>query len=146
MTDEILAVIRWHERDDAVRGFVLVGHGTRAFCTGADIGRFPSLLGDADAAAQYARDCSRLLAHLDAMDTPVVAALNGMALGGGFELTLRCHALVAMRDTWIQFPEITLGILPGIGAMVMPYRRWPAAGTGFRGMLRRVPPRTRGCG
>ena len=138
MTDEILAVIRRHERDDAVRGFVLVGYGPRAFCAGADIGRFPSLLGDADASAQYARDCSRLLVHLDAMDKPVVAALNGMALGGGFELALRCHALVAMRDAWMQFPEITLGILPGIGAMVVPYRRWPAAGAVFHGMLRRA--------
>jgi len=138
MTDEILAVIRRHERNDGVRGFVLVGYGTRAFCAGADIGRFPSLLGDADASAQYARDCSRLLVHLDAMDKPVVAALNGMALGGGFELALRCHALVAMRDTWMQFPEITLGILPGIGALVVPYRRWPAAGTVFHGMLRRA--------
>jgi enoyl-CoA hydratase/3-hydroxyacyl-CoA dehydrogenase len=61
-----------------------------------------------------------------------------MALGGGFELALRCHALVAMRDAWMQFPEITLGILPGIGAMVVPYRRWPAAGAVFHGMLRRA--------
>jgi len=138
MTDEILDILRRYERDDAVPGFVLVGYGTRAFCAGADIGRFPSLLGDADAAAQYARDCSRLLVHLDAMEKPVVAALNGIALGGGFELAMRCHALVAMRDAWMQFPEITLGILPGIGAMVVPYRRWPAAAAVFDGMLRRA--------
>ena len=138
MTDEILDILRRYERDDAVPGFVLVGYGTRAFCAGADIGRFPSLLGDADASAQYARDCSRLLVHLDAMEKPVVAALNGIALGGGFELAMRCHALVAMRDAWMQFPEITLGILPGIGAMVVPYRRWPAAAAVFDGMLRRA--------
>ena len=138
MTDEILDVVRRHERDGAVRGFVITGYGTKAFCAGADIGRFPSLLGDAEASAQYARDCSRLLVHLDAMDKPVVAALNGIALGGGFELAMRCHSLVAMRDAWMQFPEITLGILPGIGAMVVPYRRWPAAGAVFHGMLRRA--------
>jgi len=138
MTDEILAVIRRFEHDDDVRGFVLVGYGARAFCAGADIGRFPSMLGDADASAQYARDCSRLLVHLDAMYKPVVAALNGIALGGGFELALRCHTVVAIRDAWMQFPEITLGILPGIGAMVVPYRRWPAAGAVFHGMLRRA--------
>ncbi len=137
MTDEILAVIRRHEGDDAVAGFVITGYGTRAFCAGADIGRFPSMLGDADASAQYARDCSRLLVHLDAMAKPVVAALNGMALGGGFELAMRCHALVATRDAWMQLPEVTLGILPGIGAMVVPYRRWPAAGAVFHDMLRR---------
>ncbi|ODS99390.1 MAG: 3-hydroxyacyl-CoA dehydrogenase [Lautropia sp. SCN 69-89] len=137
MTDEILAVIRRHEGDDAVAGFVITGYGTRAFCAGADIGRFPSMLGDADASAQYARDCSRLLVHLDAMAKPVVAALNGMALGGGFELAMRCHALVATRDAWMQLPEVTLGILPGIGAMVVPYRRWPAAAAVFHDMLRR---------
>src|SRR5690606_15021534 len=137
MTDEILDVIRRDEGDDAVAGFVITGYGTRAFCAGADIGRFPSMLGDADASAQYARDCSRLLVHLDAMAKPVVAALNGMALGGGFEMAMRCHALVAVRDAWMQLPEVTLGILPGIGAMVVPYRRWPAAAAVFHDMLRR---------
>lgn len=137
MTDEILEVIRRHEDDPRVAGFVLVGYGTRAFCAGADIGRFPSMLGDAKAAAQYARDCSRLLVHLDAMRKPVVAALNGMALGGGFELAMRCHSLVAVRDASMQLPEVTLGIVPGIGAMVVPYRRWPAAATVFHAMLRK---------
>ncbi len=137
MTDEILEVIRRHEDDPAVAGFVIVGYGTRAFCAGADIGRFPSMLGDAGAAAQYARDCSRLLVHLDAMRKPVVAALNGMALGGGFELAMRCHSLVAVRGASMQLPEVTLGIVPGIGAMVVPYRRWPAAAPVFHAMLRK---------
>ncbi len=136
LNDEILAVIRRHEPDPAVKGFVLTGYGPRAFCAGADIGRFPSMLGDAGAAAQYARDCSRLLLHLDAMAKPVVAALNGMALGGGLELAMRCHAIVAQREAWLQFPEVTLGIAPGIGAMVVPYRRWPQAAQLFHGMLR----------
>ncbi len=138
MTDEILAVIRAHEADPKVAGFVIVGYGTKAFCAGADIGRFPSLLGDAVAAAQYARDCSRLLVHLDGMGKPVVAALNGMALGGGFELAMRCHARVAQRSAWLQLPEVTLGILPGIGAMVVPYRRWPGAAAIFHDMLMRA--------
>ena len=137
MTDEILAVIRRHEDDPAVAGFVITGYGSKAFCAGADIGRFPSMLGDKDAAAQYSRDCSRLLVHLDAMQKPVVAALNGMALGGGLELAMRCHALVAMEQSWMQLPEVSLGILPGIGAMVVPYRRWPQAASTFHAMLRR---------
>ncbi len=62
---------------------------------------------------QYARDCSRLLEYLDGMDKPVVAALNGMALGGGLELAMRCHGLVATQSTWMQFPEITLGLRAG---------------------------------
>jgi enoyl-CoA hydratase/3-hydroxyacyl-CoA dehydrogenase len=138
LTDEVLAVLRRGEDDPAVRGFVITGFGARAFCAGADIGRFPSMLGDAAASAQYARDCSRLLVHLDGMDKPVVAALNGMALGGGLELAIRCHGIVALRDAWLQFPEITLGIVPGIGAMVVPYRRWPQAAATFHDMLRRA--------
>ena len=135
MNDEILAVIRRHETDPAVAGFVLTGYGTHAFCAGADIGRFHGMLGNAEASTQYARDCARLLVHLDAMRKPVVAALNGMTLGGGFELAMRCHALVAHRDAWLQLPEITLGIAPGLGAMVVPYRRWPKAANLFHGML-----------
>ncbi|MDP6955927.1 MAG: 3-hydroxyacyl-CoA dehydrogenase NAD-binding domain-containing protein, partial [Planctomycetota bacterium] len=81
VTDELLAVIRERENDEEVLGFVITGYGARAFCAGADIGSFPELLGDAQAAAGFARDCSRLLLHLDAMEKPVVAAINGMALG-----------------------------------------------------------------
>ncbi|HMM55050.1 MAG TPA: 3-hydroxyacyl-CoA dehydrogenase NAD-binding domain-containing protein [Candidatus Desulfobacillus sp.] len=138
LTDEVLAVIRKFENDARVKGFVITGYGTRAFCAGADIGRFPAMLGDEAAATRYARDCSRLLVHLDAMKKPVVAALNGMALGGGLELAMRCHGIVAMKDAWMQLPEITLGIVPGIGAMVVPYRRWPRAAATFHGMLRRA--------
>lgn len=138
LTDEILAAIRRHEDDPAVAGFVITGYGTRAFCAGADIGRFPALLGDAQASAGYARACSRLLVHLDAMRKPVVAALNGMALGGGFELATRCHGIVATRNAWLQLPEITLGIVPGIGALVVPYRLWPGAAQVFHGMLCRA--------
>jgi enoyl-CoA hydratase/3-hydroxyacyl-CoA dehydrogenase len=138
MTDEIAAVLRRYDDDAAVAGFVIVGYGAKAFCAGADIGRFPSLLGDAEASAQYARDCSRLLVQLDRARKPVVAALNGMALGGGLELALRCHALVALRSAWLQLPEVTLGIVPGIGALVVPYRRWPAAAAVFHAMLARA--------
>lgn len=138
LTDEILQAIREGEADASVAGFVITGYGPRSFSAGADIGRFPRVLGDAAAAAQYARDCSRLLVHLDGMKKPVVAALNGMALGGGLELALRCHDMVAVRDAWLQLPEITLGIVPGIGAMVVPYRRWPNAAVVFHDMLRRA--------
>jgi enoyl-CoA hydratase/3-hydroxyacyl-CoA dehydrogenase len=137
LTDEILAVIRRHESDPAVSGFVITGYGAKAFCAGADIGRFPSMLGDAGASERYARDCSRLLRHLDRSPKPVVAAIQGMALGGGFELAMRCHALVADRRAWFQLPEVTLGIVPGIGALVVPYRRWPTAAATFHAMLTR---------
>jgi enoyl-CoA hydratase / 3-hydroxyacyl-CoA dehydrogenase len=138
LTDEILGVIRRYENDPAVPGFVITGYGPRAFSAGADIGRFPKMLGDAEASAQYARDCSRLLLHIDRMTKPVVAALNGMALGGGLEVALRCHGIVALRTAWLQLPEITLGIAAGLGAMVVPYRRWPKAAPTFHAMLRRA--------
>ncbi len=138
LTDEILDIVRTFERDTSVSGFILTGYGTRAFCAGGDIGQFPQMLGNAEAAAQYARDCSRLLVHLDTMQKPVVAALNGMTLGGGLELAFRCHGIVALNNGWLQYPEITLGIVPGIGAMVVPYRRWPASAAVFHGMLRRA--------
>ncbi|MBL8318761.1 MAG: 3-hydroxyacyl-CoA dehydrogenase/enoyl-CoA hydratase family protein [Burkholderiaceae bacterium] len=138
MTDEILGVMRRHENDASVAGFVIVGYGTKAFCAGGDIGRFPTVLGDADGAAQYARDCARLLVHLDRATKPVVAALNGLTLGGGFELAMRCHALVAQKHATMQLPEITLGILPALGAMVVPYRRWPKAAELFHAMLARA--------
>jgi enoyl-CoA hydratase/3-hydroxyacyl-CoA dehydrogenase len=138
MNDEILSAIRRFENRPEVKGFVITGYGTRAFCAGADIGRFVDMLGDAPASAQYARDCSRLLVHLDQMKKPVVAALNGMALGGGLELAMRCHAIVAVKRAWLQLPEVTLGIVPGIGAMVVPYRRWPHATATFNAMLRQA--------
>jgi enoyl-CoA hydratase/3-hydroxyacyl-CoA dehydrogenase len=125
VTDEILAVLKRYEKNPAVRGFVITGYGTAAFSAGADIGKFPEMLGDFDASAQYARDCARVQLHMDRMEKPVVAAVNGIAFGGGFEVALRCHGIVATKNARFQFPEITLGILPGIGGCVVPYRRWP---------------------
>jgi len=135
LTDEILALLRRFETDPDVTGVILTGYGPRAFSAGADIGRFPSMLGDHAASIDYARSCSRLLVALDAYPKPVVAALNGMALGGGLELAMRCHGIVASDNAWMQFPEITLGIAPGIGAMVVPYRRWPEHAPLFHRML-----------
>ena len=135
VTAEILSVFKAHESDPAVEGFIIIGYGTAAFCAGADIGKFPSLLGDAEASAQYSRDCAQVQVHMDRMDKPVVAALNGLALGGGLEVAIRCHGLVAMSRAGLGFPEITLGILPGIGGCVVPYRRWPRGAGLFDEMI-----------
>lgn len=138
LNDEILAVLRERMTDATTVGFVLTGYGSRAFCAGADIGRFPAMLGDAAASRDYARACSRLLIALDGARKPVVAALNGLALGGGLELALRCHAIVAAPQAKLQFPEIGLGIVPGIGGIAVPYRRWPQAAELFHRMLRQA--------
>lgn len=133
---ELLDVLAEFEDDPTTTGFVITGYGGRAFCAGADISRFPEMLGDAARCVDYARECSRVLVHLDGMKKPVVAALNGMALGGGLELAMRCHGIVAQAGAWLQFPEVTLGIAPGIGALVVPYRKWSQAAAVFHDMLR----------
>ena len=135
---EILEVMKEYDADPSVKGFVITGYGDKAFCAGAEIGRFPQLLGDADGSVQYSRDCSKLLRYLDSCSKPVVAAVNGMALGGGFELAIRCHKLVAAETAWFQLPEVTLGIVPGIGGLVVPYRRWPKASKLFHDMIRQA--------
>jgi enoyl-CoA hydratase / 3-hydroxyacyl-CoA dehydrogenase len=135
INDEIFETIKQYENDPDVTGFVITGYGMRAFSAGADIGKFPEMLGDKEQSIEYARTCSRLLNYLDTCKKPVVAALNGMTLGGGLELAIRCHGIVAVKDAWMQFPEITLGIAPGIGGIAVPYRRWPEASVVFHNML-----------
>jgi len=135
LTDEILGVLTQYENDPAVKGFIITGYGTAAFSAGADIGKFPSMLGDPDASAQYARDCAKVQVFMDRMQKPVVAALNGLAMGGGLEVAIRCHGMVAMQNAILQFPEITLGILPGIGGCVVPYRKWPKGSALFHEMI-----------
>jgi enoyl-CoA hydratase / 3-hydroxyacyl-CoA dehydrogenase len=69
------------------------------------------------------------------MEKPIIAAVNGMALGGGLELAIRCHGMVATKNALFQFPEITLGILPGIGGCIVPYRKWPKGAALFHEMI-----------
>jgi enoyl-CoA hydratase / 3-hydroxyacyl-CoA dehydrogenase len=135
VTNEILAVLKQFEDDPSVKGFVITGYGDRAFSAGADIGRFPETLGNADAAATYARDCAEVQLYMDKMQKPVVAAVNGMALGGGMEIAIRCHAIVAVEKARFQLPEVTLGITPGIGGCIVPYRKWPNGAALFHNMI-----------
>ncbi|MBT8372026.1 MAG: enoyl-CoA hydratase/isomerase family protein, partial [Deltaproteobacteria bacterium] len=135
VTAEILDVLQQFENDPAVKGFIITGYGGTAFSAGADIGKFPSMLGDKDACIQYARDCANVQRFMDKMNKPVVAALNGLAMGGGLEVAIRCHGIVAVEKAVLQFPEITLGILPGIGGCVVPYRKWPQASDLFNDMI-----------
>ena len=135
LTDEILGVLKKFADNPAVKGFIITGYGTAAFSAGADIGKFPSMLGDPAASAQYARDCAQVQTFMDQMEKPVVAALNGLAMGGGLEVAIRCHSMVSMKNAILQFPEITLGILPGIGGCVVPYRKWPKGAALFHEMI-----------
>ncbi|MBW2612016.1 MAG: enoyl-CoA hydratase/isomerase family protein [Deltaproteobacteria bacterium] len=135
ITGEILDVMQADENNPAIKGFIITGYGTQAFSAGADIGKFPEMLGDTAASVQYAKDCAKVQIHMDRMEKPVVAALNGLAMGGGFEVAIRCHSMVAVKKATLQFPEIGLGILPGLGGCVVPYRKWPAGAALFHDMI-----------
>ncbi|MFO7738186.1 MAG: 3-hydroxyacyl-CoA dehydrogenase/enoyl-CoA hydratase family protein [Desulfatiglandaceae bacterium] len=133
--DEILAVLEENSADPSVKGFVITGYGNTAFSAGADIGKFPEMLGDSDASIEYSRSCAKVQLFMDQMEKPIVAAVNGLALGGGLELAIRCHSIIAGKAARFQFPEITLGILPGIGGCIVPYRKWPQGSELFHEMI-----------
>ncbi len=135
INDEILGVFQENIANPSVKGFVITGYGQDAFSAGADIGRFPEILGNKEASIQYSRDCAKVQLFMDSMDKPVVAAIDGLTLGGGLEVALRCHSMIATRKSTFRFPEITLGILPGIGGCIVPYRKWPQGAKLFHEML-----------
>jgi len=133
--NEILQELKKGASDPSVKGFIITGYGTKAFCAGADIGGFIATIDDHAAGVALARGNSEVLHFIDQMDKPVVAAVNGLAMGGGVELALRCHSMVADGAAFFQLPEITLGILPGMGGAVIPYRKWPHASETFNAMI-----------
>jgi enoyl-CoA hydratase/3-hydroxyacyl-CoA dehydrogenase len=135
VTGEMLKVMKQNADNPDVKGFVITGYGNSAFSAGADIGKFPEMLGDWDASLQYAKDYAETQLYMDRMEKPIVAAVNGMALGGGLELAIRCHGMVATKNAQFNFPEITLGILPGIGGCIVPYRKWPRGASRFHEMI-----------
>ena len=135
INNEILTVLKENIDNPSIKGFVITGYGNNAFSAGADIGKFPQTLGNRDAAVKYAKDCAQVQLFMDQMDKPIVAAINGMALGGGLEIAIRCHSMVATKNAIFQFPEVTLGILPGIGGCIVPYRKWPQGAKLFHEMI-----------
>src|SRR5271156_954698 len=97
--------------DDAVRAVILTGAGEKAFVAGADIGELAEqtpLSGKEHTLAGQA-----LLRAIGGPSKPVVAAINGLAYGGGCELALACHLRVAAATAKIGLPEVKLGIIPG---------------------------------
>lgn len=99
--------------DDAVRAIILTGAGERAFVAGADIAELARL--QPAGAREVARRGQRLCDLIEGGGKPVVAAINGFALGGGCELAMACTLRVAADTARIGQPEINLGILPGYG-------------------------------
>ncbi|ALN92230.1 enoyl-CoA hydratase/isomerase family protein [Lysobacter gummosus] len=111
--DALLAAFEAAEADPAVRAVVLTGAGPKAFVAGADISEMNALT------PVQGRDFSlrgqKLMRRIEKMPKPVIAMINGFALGGGLELAMGCHLRLAADSAKIGQPEINLGLIPGFG-------------------------------
>ncbi len=111
---EIASVIIFAAESDEVRGILLTGAGEKAFVAGADIAEF------SDFNAEQGEELSKNGQHnvFDAIANcpkPVIAAINGFALGGGLELAMACHIRIAAIHAKMGLPEVSLGLIPGYG-------------------------------
>ena len=93
---------------------ILTGSGEKAFVAGADISEFADF--DVEEGAQLAAKGQELLFDfVENLSTPVIAAVNGFALGGGLELAMACHFRIASTNAKMGLPEVSLGVIPGYG-------------------------------
>ena len=136
MLDAVLA--RLEAERDSIRGVILTS-GKSGFVAGGDVAKILELrAAGPEAAFAFVQKLKSQLARLESLGRPVVAALNGTALGGGLELALACHHRVAIDDakSQIGFPEVGLGILPAAGGVVRTVR--------MLGLLKALPLLTEG--
>ena len=101
-----------HVNED-IRVLILTGAGEKSFIAGADIKEFPKF--NALKAKSFSETGHIVLNKLQALPIPVIAAVNGFALGGGCEVAMACDFIYASEDAMFGLPEITLGIIPGFG-------------------------------
>jgi enoyl-CoA hydratase len=104
------------ETDAAVRGVIVTGAGTKAFVAGADIGELTEQ--NTVTGRNRALTGQQVFRRLERCGKPVIAAVNGFALGGGCELAMACHLRVASENAKFGQPEVKLGIAPGYGGTV----------------------------
>lgn len=97
----------------ATRALILTGAGDRAFVAGADIGSMASM--SPEEALAFSRLGHETLRRIEELPQPVIAAVNGFALGGGCELALACDIVIASENARFGQPEVKLGIMPGFG-------------------------------
>ena len=113
MLNELERSLDEAERDGDVRVVLLTGVGEKAFVAGADIGEYAEQ--DEEGFGEYQRYSRRLFTRIDRFPKPVVGAVNGYALGGGFEIALCCDVLIASSNARFGLPEGLLGLSPGGG-------------------------------
>ena len=99
--------------DDRARGVILTGAGEKSFVAGADIRKFSEL--DVESGYRFALRGQAVFNQIEQLKKPVIAAVNGYALGGGCELAMACHLRTASENATFGQPEVNLGILPGYG-------------------------------
>ena len=99
--------------DPAVRAVVLTGSGGKAFVAGADIAEMTALT--AIEGREFSLLGQRLMRRIERLPKPVIAMVNGYALGGGLELAMACHLRVAADSARLGQPEVNLGLIPGFG-------------------------------
>jgi len=99
--------------DDAIRVVVLAGAGEKAFVAGADISELATL--SPIQARERSRAGQAMMRRIETLGKPVIARLQGFALGGGFEIAMSCHLRIAGEKAKIGQPEINLGLIPGFG-------------------------------
>lgn len=102
------------QNNPEVRVIILTGSGDKAFVAGADIAEF-SDFGPSEAARLAAHGNRVLFDQVAHLEKPVIAAINGYALGGGLELAMACHLRIASKNAKMGLPEVSLGIIPGYG-------------------------------
>ena len=103
-------------RLETLRCLIITGQGEKAFIAGADIGEMSSMT--PVEANEFARAGHRMLAAVEGFPVPVLAAVNGFALGGGCELALACDIVYASENAKFGQPEVKLGLIPGFGGCV----------------------------
>jgi enoyl-CoA hydratase len=102
--------------EDAAGGIILTGAGSKAFVAGADIAELATM--DSLGGIRVSRQGQDAFRFIERMRKPVIAAVNGFALGGGLELALACHLRLASTKARFGQPEVKLGIIPGYGGTV----------------------------
>ncbi len=100
--------------DKSIKVILITGSGEKAFVAGADISEFAHF-SEEDGGKLAAKGQELLFDFVQNLSTPVIAAVNGFALGGGLELAMACHFRVASDNAKMGLPEVTLGVIPGYG-------------------------------